>query len=213
MGKFISIEKQIEKTKDYDDTLEKSDAGWHEIERGDGMIRKAVDSDLGAVAAIYDEIHQWQEDGAITVGWIRGVYPTRATAEDALRRNDLFVMEKDGVILGSAIINQLQVDVYAKAKWRHAVDAEKVWVLHTLTISPQAGGQGLGKQFVDFYESYALDHGCCALRMDTNERNHVARKMYEKLNYEEIDIVPTVFNGIPDVNLVLLEKYLGDTEK
>ena len=49
--------------------------------------------------------------------------------------------------------------------------------------------------------------------MDTNERNHVARNMYEKLNYEEIDIVPTVFNGIPDVNLVLLEKYLGDTEQ
>ena len=49
--------------------------------------------------------------------------------------------------------------------------------------------------------------------MDTNERNHVARKLYKKLGYEEIDMVPTVFNGIPDVNLVLLEKYLGDTER
>lgn len=177
------------------------------------MIRKAVSSDLDAVAAIYAEIQQLQEDGAITVGWIRGVYPTRATAEDALRREDLFVIEKDGVVLGSAIINKRQVDVYAKAKWRHEVDAEKVWVLHTLTISPRAGGRGLGKQFVDFYESYALDHGCFELRMDTNERNHVARKMYEKLNYKEIDIVPTVFNGIPDVNLVLLEKYLGDIKR
>lgn len=175
------------------------------------MIRKAVSSDLDAVVTIYNEILQLQEDGAIKVGWIRGVYPTRATAEDALRREDLFVIEKDGAILGSAIINQLQVDVYAKAEWRHEVDAEKVWVLHTLTISPKASGLGLGKQFIDFYESYALDHGCLALRMDTNERNLVARKMYKKLNYEEIDMVPTVFNGIPDVNLVLLEKYLGDT--
>lgn len=183
------------------------------FERGDGMIRKAVSSDLDAVVTIYNEILQLQENGAITVGWIRGVYPTRGTAEDALRREDLFVMEKDGVILGSAIINQLQVDVYAKAKWRHGVEAEKVCVLHTLTISPKAGGQGLGKQFVDFYESYALDRGWCALRMDTNERNHVARKMYKKLDFEEIDMVPTVFNGIPDVNLVLLEKYLGDTER
>ena len=33
--------------------------------------------------------------------------------------------------------------------------------------------------------------------------------MYNKLGYKEVDIVPTVFNGIPDVNLVLLEKYLG----
>ena len=85
------------------------------------MIRKAVSSDLDAVVTIYNEIIQLQEDGAITVGWIRGVYPTRATAEDALRREDLFVIEKDGAILGSAIINQLQVDVYAKAKWRHEV--------------------------------------------------------------------------------------------
>lgn len=177
------------------------------------MIRKAGHTDLDGVVAIYNEIIQLQEEGAITVGWIRGVYPTRATAEEALRRKDLFVMEKDGVILGSAIINQIQVDVYAKAKWRHEVDDEKVCVLHTLTISPKAGGQGLGKQFVEFYERYALERGCCALRMDTNERNHVARKLYKKLGYEEIDIVPTVYNGIPDVNLVLLEKQLGDGEK
>ena len=123
------------------------------------------------------------------------------------------MLDEDGVVLGSAIINKRQVDVYAKAKWRHEVDAGKVCVLHTLTISPRAGGRGLGKQFVDFYESYALDHGCCTLRMDTNERNLVARKMYKKLGYEEINIVPTVFNGIPDVNLVLLEKYLGDTKR
>lgn len=33
IGKYISIEKQIEKTKDrYYDTLEISDAGWHEEE-------------------------------------------------------------------------------------------------------------------------------------------------------------------------------------
>lgn len=177
------------------------------------MIRKAVHTDLDGVVAVYNEIIQLQEEGAITVGWIRGVYPTRATAEEALRRKDLFVMEKDGVILGSAIINQIQVDVYAEAKWRHEVDDEKVCVLHTLTISPRAGKRGLGKQFVEFYERYALEHGCCALRMDTNGRNHVARKLYKKLGYEEIDIVPTVYNGIPDVNLVLLEKQLGDGEK
>lgn len=30
--------------------------------------------------------------------------------------------------------------------------------------------------------------------------------MYKKLGYKEISIVPTVFNGIPDVMLVILEK-------
>ena len=39
--------------------------------------------------------------------------------------------------------------------------------------------------------------------------NMTARAMYKKLGYKEIGIVPTVFNSIPDVQLVLLEKYLG----
>ena len=44
--------------------------------------------------------------------------------------------------------------------------------------------------------------------MDTNERNSAARAMYRGLGYREIGVVPTVFNGIPDVRLVLLEKHL-----
>ena len=46
--------------------------------------------------------------------------------------------------------------------------------------------------------------------MDTNERNARARTMYRALGYEEIGIAPTVFNSIPGVNLVLLEKKLED---
>ncbi|MBR2521834.1 MAG: GNAT family N-acetyltransferase [Coriobacteriales bacterium] len=172
------------------------------------MIRKATASDIDAVARIYDEIHQMEENGEAVIGWSRGVYPTKAIAEDALRRDDLFVIEKDGEVLGSSVINKIQVEDYARAKWEHEADADQVCVLHTLTISPHAGKMGLGRQFVDFYEAYALENGCFELRIDTNERNLVARRMYAKLGYKEIAVVPTVFNGIPDVNMVLLEKYL-----
>ena len=43
----------------------------------------------------------------------------------------------------------------------------------------------------------AADCCCCA-----------ARRLYARLGYREIGIVPTVFNGIPGVDLVLLEKNL-----
>ena len=33
-------------------------------------------------------------------------------------------------------------------------------------------------------------------------------ELYKKLGYKEVSIVPCVFNGIPDVNLVCLEKHL-----
>ena len=81
-------------------------------------------------------------------------------------------------------------------------------VLHTLVIYPAVKGRGLGTAFVTFYEQYALEHGCRYLRMDTNERNAGARSLYKRLGYREIDILPCEFNGIPGVNLVLLEKTL-----
>ena len=172
-------------------------------------IRKATSDDLAAVESIYDEIHDAEEKGIITTGWLKGIYPVRSVAESALQRDDLYVMEEDGIICGAALINQIQVDVYAGAPWKHDVPDDRVCVLHTLVISPKANGRGLGKRFVQFYEDYALKNGMPELRIDTNERNVKARAMYRKLGYEEIDIVPTVFNGIPNVNLVLLEKHLG----
>ncbi len=169
-------------------------------------VRRAEESDLDAVSRIYDEIHQAEEEGTITTGWLRNIYPIRETAEAALKRGDLFVLEESGVVLGSGVINQIQVDVYENADWENTVPDNRVCILHTLTIQPAASGRGLGKQFVKFYEEYAADHGWNELRIDTNARNIAARGMYRKLGYREIGIVPTVFNGIPDVQLVLMEK-------
>ena len=171
-------------------------------------IRKASPADLPGVEKIYDDLHDAEESGLVTIGWIRGVYPTRATAGAALDRGDLYVMEEDGQIYGAALINRIQVEEYSLAKWEHNVPDDQIYVLHTLVISPAAAGRGLGKQFVQFYEDLARKNGISELRIDTNEKNSRARAMYKKLGYEEIDIIPVVFNGIPDVNLVLLEKYL-----
>ena len=44
--------------------------------------------------------------------------------------------------------------------------------------------------------------------MDTNAKNAAARRLYSRLGYREAGIVPCVFNGIPDVRLVCLEKKL-----
>ena len=116
-----------------------------------------------------------------------------------------YVLE-DGTVLGAGIINQTQVDAYYGMPWEHDTDA--VCVLHTLVISPQASGKGYGRAFVEFYERWAMEHGLPELRIDTNAKNTIARAMYRKLGYKEIGIVPTTFNGIPGVDLVLLEKNL-----
>ena len=174
------------------------------------QIRKALASDLDAVAAIYDRVHDAQDSGQLTTGWIRGVYPTRATAQAALDRGDLFVALLDGAAAGAAILNQVQVDVYAGAPWRYDVPDSDVMVLHTLVIDPAIRGRGLGRAFLAYYEGFALSHGCRSLRIDTNARNANARDFYKKLGYWEVAAVPCTFIGIPGVDLVLLEKRIGE---
>ena len=173
------------------------------------MIRKATAKDIDAVEKLYDAIHTAEENGKQTIGWIRGIYPVRKTAEMALARDDLFVLEDDGKICGTGILNKIQVDSYAEGHWEHEVPDERVCVLHTLVIDPDSVGKGDGRAFIEYYETYAQENDCTELRIDTNARNAVARAMYKKHGYTEIGIVPTVFNSIEGVQLVLLEKYLG----
>ena len=174
------------------------------------IIRKAAASDIDGVERLYDDIHTAEENGKQTIGWIRGVYPVRETAEKALERNDLFVLEDEGEIRGTGIINNVQVDCYSDGHWQHDALDNRVCVLHTLVISPASARKGYGKAFLKYYEDYAMQHGCPELRIDTNARNAVARAMYKRHGYSEIGIVPTCFNGIEGVQLVLLEKWLGD---
>lgn len=172
------------------------------------MFRKATMNDVDAIAAIYAEIHTEEESGRATTGWQRAIYPTRKTAEDSVALGDMFVAEQDGAIVAAARINREQVDVYADAPWEYGAGDDEVMVLHTLVVSPTVKGRGVGSAFVAFYEQYARENGCPVLRMDTNERNLAARALYKKLGYREAGVMPCVFNGIPGVGLVCLEKNL-----
>lgn len=184
------------------------------------IFRKASTEDIDAIATIYDHIHAAEEAGATTTGWMRSVYPKRETAEAALERNDIYVCEltdeeaaRSGAdrcclnnIAATAIINQTQVDVYADVEWQKQAVDEEVLVLHTLVVEPDLRFGGIGREFVRFYEQCARELGCTELRIDTNARNTIARRFYAGMGYNEVGIVPTVFNGIPGVNLVMLEK-------
>lgn len=169
---------------------------------------KAEEKHIDAIEGIYSRIIDAQEQGRLTVGWQRGVYPTRQTALDALKRGDLFVCVDGGQVAAAAIINRIQVPVYAEVGWLYHAEPDEVMVLHTLVVDPLRAGRGYGTAFVAYYESYAKNNGCPVLRMDTNEKNAAARRLYARLGYREAGIVPCVFNGIKGVGLVCLEKKL-----
>ena len=172
------------------------------------MIRKATSKDIDGIATIYNNILDSEEKGEACIGWQRGVYPTKDTATKALERGDLFAYEQEGKLMATAIINHIQMDSYEKGSWKVQATDKDVMVLHTLVVDPKCSGKGIGRAFVSFYERYAREQSCKALRMDTQAKNQAARKFYHKLGYDEIGTVPCEFNGIKGVDLVLLEKVL-----
>ena len=172
------------------------------------LIRKATAADTAAIAALFDAVHTEEEAGRITTGWLRHVYPTVKVVETGLSRDDLYVMEDGGAVVAVCRINAEQVDCYFGAPWLYAAAPEQVLVLHTLVVDPMKKGRGYGTAFIAYYEDLARKQGCTVVRIDTNARNAQARRLYANLGYREADIVPTVFNGIPGVDLVLLEKKL-----
>lgn len=170
------------------------------------MIRKANENDIDAIECIYNKIHDLEESGASTIGWRRGWYPTRDTAMTALKHDELFVYDDSGV-LAAGIINRHQLDCYRQAHWHVSANDEEVMVLHTLVVDPDHSGQGIGTKMVKFYEQYARDNGCKALRIDTQAKNTTAKKMYARLGYTEVETIVCDFQpGLDAVNLVLLEK-------
>lgn len=100
------------------------------------IIRKGTQADLVSVEQLYNDIHTAEETGQQTIGWIRGVYPTRATAQAALDAKDLFVLEDAGEILGAARINKAQVDSYAEGDWEFAARDEEVCVFTLWQFPP-----------------------------------------------------------------------------
>ena len=171
-------------------------------------IRLARENDIPAVTAIYDKVLREEEQGRYTIGWIRGIYPTEETARTAIAAGELFVLETEEKVIAAARINHEQMPAYARVLWSVDAADDQVMVMHTLTVDPEMNGCGAGKRFLQFYEEYALEHGSHVLRIDTNERNLNARRMYAAAGYEEKGIIPCEFNGIPDVGLVCMEKVL-----
>lgn len=172
------------------------------------MFRQATVNDIHRITEIYDEIHTETEAGRMTTEWIRGVYPTRQTAEASVQCKDMYVEEENGQIVAAAKINQEQVAEYVQADWQYDAPEEQVMVLHTLVVSPKVKGKGYGSKFVAFYEQHALEHGCPYLRMDTSVKNLNARALYKRLGYHEAGVILSEFNGIHDMELVCLEKKL-----
>lgn len=147
------------------------------------MVRKAAVTDLDSIEEGYREhfAHE-REHGAYTV-FREGVYPTRMTAEQALRNGSLYVYEEEGAVLGSIILDEAQPEEYQRIDWPSRAPAGRVKVIHLLMVRPGAAGRGVGSALVRHVLKTAGEQSCLAVRLDTGAQNIPAASLYRKLGF------------------------------
>ena len=138
------------------------------------------------------------------------MYPTRAVAERGVADGVLYVMEEDGEVCASMLLNSVQLDAYAAIPWEYEAAPEKVLVIHTLCVPPSQAGRGIGTRMVRFALEEAARRGCEVMRLDTWENNKPAEKLYLRLGFRHAGKASVLFEGSIAENLIFLEKRVEE---
>jgi ribosomal protein S18 acetylase RimI-like enzyme len=57
--------------------------------------------------------------------------------------------------------------------------------LYSLAVAPEMAGRGVAARLLQEAEAVALGRGCCAIRLEVHETNHIAMARYRKSGYRE----------------------------
>ncbi len=176
------------------------------------MIRKATQQDVDAVAASYEQLLQHEAATHSYTNWKPGIYPIRQDAQGAVKNGTLYVLEQDGQICASMILNQHQAEAYAEIQWQYPAAPEQVLVIHTLCMAPHMSGKGYGSRMVRFAMEEARARGCTVIRLDTYVGNEPAQRLYHKLGFRISGRKLVSHHGLFDSELYYLECSLATLE-
>ncbi len=174
----------------------------------DYTIRLVTESDLDDVENIYKKLIEYLDENHLGFGWKKGIYPNRQVVESGLIEKDLFVLEINGCIVGTIILNNKQAKSYKNGDWKIKANKEQILVVHTLAVHPDYLNQGIGKKLMQFAEKYGVNKEMKVIRLDTVMDNFPAIRLYEKLGYSKAGVIDLEFNLYPIKPVILFELEL-----
>lgn len=172
------------------------------------MIRTATEKDIDAVEKSYTELLMYEKEYGGSSNWVLGVYPTRETAERGLKEGSLYVLEENGQLCASMVLNRNQPENYDSVSWTFPAREGEVMVIHTLCVPPSKAGKGYGKSMVVFALDTAEKQGCRAVRIDTFAGNGPASSLYRKLGFLYAGSAEVLHQGVIPERLIYFEKEI-----
>jgi ribosomal protein S18 acetylase RimI-like enzyme len=132
------------------------------------MIRPAGPQDLDALVAIEDRSFDVDRFSRRSFRYLL----TRANAET-------LVFEEQGRLLA-----------YAMLLFNTGTSLAR---LYSLAVDPVLRGKGIGSDLIAAAEASAVGHDCIYLRLEVRRNNSAAIRLYEKLGYKQIGLLPDYY--------------------
>ena len=143
---------------------------------------------LGIVIRHMDEkgLEQWP-------GW----YPNKEIIKVDITKNQLFVAEVEGNIIGMITLSPEIPIEYKSVDWKIA--ANKVNSVHRLASHPDHRKLQAARSLMDFTESLARSEGYDCIRLDTYSKNSAANAFYTRIGYHycgqiALEFMPEKYN-------------------
>lgn len=158
------------------------------------VIELATTGDLDEIGKMFDDLNDYLEGNQYGPEWKKGIYPTRANAEQQLENDCLYVLKINHRIAGTLSLSCHQEEAYKKASWNIEAFADEVLVIRLLAVHPDFIRQGVSSAMIEFAKSTAKAHNCKTIRLDVVNQNIPACQLYEKSGFK---YVATVDLGLP----------------
>ncbi|MGL5867906.1 GNAT family N-acetyltransferase [Clostridium chrysemydis] len=135
-------------------------------------LRKATRDDLNNFEDILNRV---LEVGKVTgLNWTEN-YPRKIHFEEDLKNDELYVLEDNKEIIGAVCLNDKYDINYNKINFSNS---KRALLIHRLMIDGKFSNKGYGKKMIREIEKFALDNGYDSIKLDTNEKNKIAQKLY-----------------------------------
>ncbi|MEG9327566.1 GNAT family N-acetyltransferase [Salinimicrobium catena] len=146
------------------------------------MIRKATRQDLESAKSLTEACAAAMQEKAI-FQWNEH-YPSRERLLEDIEKEELYVLEEHGEILGIIVLTPQIDEEYLPIEWL-TPGGNNLYV-HRLATLPEVWGKGYGQKLMDFAEKFAAAQNYQSVRLDTFSKNKRNQKFYESRDYKRL---------------------------
>ncbi len=146
------------------------------------MIRRAKIEEITEILELTDACAQHMIEGGI-FQWNEH-YPSEQAFIKDIARDELYVIEVEGSIIGVIAITTSIDKEYVPVQWL-TQNGNNLYV-HRLAVHPGFQGRGYAQKLMSFAEKMAKEKQYDSIRLDTFSKNQRNQRFYEQRSYKKL---------------------------